>query len=161
GGVSVLTDDNRKPDHSNPNGYFEYNPVMSLHKDNSWLHLAKDKSIKVVAPLLKFLSPKYRYKVIFMNRDLTEVVQSQQKMIGKDPNTLPIKLMDAYQSHLNQVEIWKEKEPGVELIYVNYKDVLDNSEAMVEKVSNFTGVNMNKEAMISSVDKSLYRTKGN
>ncbi|HLT32710.1 MAG TPA: alkaline phosphatase family protein [Aquaticitalea sp.] len=161
GGVSVLTDDNRKPDHSNPNGYFEYNPVMSLHKDNSWLHLAKDKSIKVVAPLLKFLSPKYRYKVIFMNRDLTEVVQSQQKMIGKDPNTLPIKLMDAYQSHLNQVEIWKEKEPGVELIYVNYKDVLDNSEAMVEKVSNFTGVNMNKEAMISSVDKSLYRTMGN
>jgi len=159
GGITVLTDNNRQADESNPKGYFEYDPVMSIHKDNSWLDLAKNKSVKVVAPLLKFLDPKYRYKVIFMSRDLTEIVKSQQKMIGKDPETLPTRLFEAYKKHLNQVEIWKNKEPGVELIYLNYKDVLENTEESVEKVVSFIGIDMNKDAMIGCVDTSLYHNR--
>jgi len=159
GGVKILTDENRKADKANPKGYFEYDPVMSIHKDNSWLDKAKGKSVKVVAPLLKFLDPKYRYKVIFMNRDLTEVVKSQQKMIGKDPETLPTRLFSAFEKHLNQVEIWKEKEPGVELIYLNYKDVLENTDKALEKVAAFIGISMNKEEMAKCIDKSLYRNK--
>jgi hypothetical protein len=155
----VLTDGNRKSDVSNPKGYFEYDPVMALHKDNSWLGEAQNKSVKVVAPLLKFLDPKYRYKVIFMNRDINEVIKSQQKMIGKDPDVLPLKLLEAYTKHLNQVEIWKEREPNVELIYVNYNDVLDNTNEAINKVISFLGVNMDKEAMANCVDKSLYRNK--
>ncbi len=159
GGLDILTDENRKPDQSNPKGYFEYDPVMSLHKDNTWLHLAKDKTVKVVAPLLKFLDPKYRYKVIFMNRELTEVVKSQQKMIGRDPETLPMKLFDAYAKQLHKIENWKDKEPGVELIYLNYKDVLEHTKESVDKVISFIGIEMDKEAMANCVDKSLYRNK--
>ncbi len=159
GGLDILTDDNRKPDPSNPKGYFEYDPVMSVHKDNTWLHLARNKTVKVVAPLLKYLDPKYRYKVIFMNRDLTEVVKSQQKMIGRDPDTLPLKLFDAYTKQLNKVENWKDKEPGVELIYLNYKDVLDNTKESIDKIISFIGVELDRDAMINSVDKSLYRNK--
>ncbi len=159
GGLEALTDDNRKPDDSNPKGYFEYDPVMSLHKNNSWLHLGKNKSIKVVAPLLKFLDPKYRYKVVFMNRDLTEVVKSQQKMIGKDPENLPINLLESYRKHLHQVETWKEKEPGVELIYLDYKDVLNNTDEVIEKVISFIGQDLDKVSMAKCVDKTLYRNK--
>ena len=159
GGLDVLTDGNRKSDDSNPKGYFEYDPVMSLHKDNTWLDKAQNKSLKVVAPLLKFLDPKFRYKVIFMNRDLTEVVKSQQKMIGKNPDVLPINLFEAYKKHLRQVEIWKEREPGVELIYVDYKDVINNTKKVVDKVVSFIGVDMNKNEMENCVDKSLYRNK--
>ena len=159
GGLDVLTDGNRKSDDSNPKGYFEYDPVMSLHKDNTWLDKAQNKSLKVVAPLLKFLDPKFRYKVIFMNRDLTEVVKSQQKMIGKNPDVLPINLFEAYKKHLQQVEIWKEREPGVELIYVDYKDVINNTKKVVDKVVSFIGVDMNKNEMENCVDKSLYRNK--
>ena len=159
GGIDVLTDGNRKSDASNPKGYFEYDPVMSLHKDNTWLDKAENKSLKVVAPLLKFLDPKFRYKVIFMNRDLTEVVKSQQKMIGKNPDALPINLFEAYKKHLRQVETWREREPGVELIYVDYKDVINNTNKVVDKVVSFIGVDMNKNEMENCVDKSLYRNK--
>ncbi|MBT8261171.1 MAG: tetratricopeptide repeat protein, partial [Bacteroidia bacterium] len=159
GGLDILTDGNRKSDDSNPKGYYEYDPVMSLHKDNSWLDKAQNKSLKVVAPLLKFLDPKYRYKVIFMNRDLTEVVKSQQKMIGKNPDILPVKLFESYNKHLNQVEVWKEREPSVELIYVGYKDVIDNTKEVVDKVVSFIGVDMDKNEMENCVDKSLYRNK--
>ena len=159
GGVEVLTDHNRKTDDSNPKGYFEYDPVMSIHKDNSWLELAQNKSVKVVAPLLKFLGPKYRYKVIFMNRDLSEIIKSQQKMIGKDPDTLPTRLFEAFKKQLNQVEAWKQKEPSVELIYVNYKDVLDHPEEVIAKVSSFIGMDLNISEMVKRVDKTLYRNK--
>ncbi|MFD2551963.1 alkaline phosphatase family protein [Bizionia sediminis] len=159
GGVSVLTDANRTPDISNPKGYFEYDPVMSLHKDNSWLGLAQNKSVKVVAPLLKYLDPKYRYKVIFMNRDLTEVIKSQQKMIGKNPDVLPVKLLENFKKHLNQIENWKDKEPGVELIYINYTDALNNPIETVSKVTKFIGQDLNVTKMAACVDKSLYRNK--
>lgn len=159
GGIEVLTDSNRKADVSNPKGYLEYKPVMALHKDNSWLNIAQNKSIKIVAPLLKFLDPKYRYKVIFMTRDLSEVVKSQQKMIGKDIDTLPVKLFEAYKRQLQQVETWKEKEPSVEFIYIDYKDAIYNTERTVKKVASFVGKQLNTEAMQSCVDKNLHRNK--
>ncbi|PNQ73905.1 hypothetical protein C1T31_06160 [Hanstruepera neustonica] len=159
GGIEPLTDSKRVSDISNPKGYYEYEPVMSLHKDNTWLELAQNKVLKVVAPLLKFLNPKYRYKIIFMNRDLSEVLKSQQKMIGKDPETLPTKLFESYLNHLQQVEVWKEKEPGVELIYIDYQDVLNNTKETVTKIEAFVGTQLNTDAMINCVDKTLYRTK--
>lgn len=160
GGSSVLTDKKRKADTSNPKGYLEYEPVMRLHKDNSWLGEAKNKSLKVVAPLLKFLDPKYRYKIIFMTRDLNEVIRSQQTMIGKDPNSIPLRLLNSYQDLLKGVQTWKDKEPGVEMIFVNYKDALEDTETVVNKVSNFIGKDdLNKKAMIACVDKKLYRNR--
>jgi hypothetical protein len=132
---------------------------MALHKDNSWLGKAQNKTVKVVAPLLKFLDPKFRYKVIFMNRDLTEVVKSQQKMVGKNSDILPVKLFESYNKHLNQVEIWKDNEPGVELIYVDYKEVLFNTDQVLDKVTSFIGVDLDKSEMIKSIDKTLYRNK--
>lgn len=159
GGLITLTDDNRKADVSNPNGYLEYDPVMSLHNDNTWLHKAQNKSVKIVAPLLKFLDPKYRYKIIFMNRNINEVIKSQQKMIGKDPEVLPTKLYNGYTKLLNQVEVWKEKEPSVELIYIDYKDALYNTEEVSNNIKNFLGLELDLESMRSCVDRSLYRNR--
>ena len=159
GGIDILTDHDRKADESNPKGYFEFQPVMTIHKDNSWLGEAKNKSVKVVAPLLKFLSPEYRYKVIFMNRDLTEIIKSQQKMIGKNPDVLPVTLFEAFNKQLEQVETWKQKEPGVELMYLNYKDVLENTDEVIKNLSSFIGLELNSSEMASCVDKSLYRNK--
>lgn len=159
GGMNSLTDNLREADDSNPKGYFEYEPVMKLHKDNSWLGLAENKSVKVVAPLLKFLPGKYRYKVIFMNRDINEIVKSQQKMIGKDTSTLPIHLIDAFHQQLEIVNSWKEREPGVELIYMDYKDVLYSPEKSIKEVKRFIGQDLDETKMASCIDTSLYRNK--
>lgn len=159
GGMEVLTDNNRKSDVSNPKGYYEFDPVMSIHKDNSWLNLAQNKVIKVVAPLLKHLDPEYRYKVIFMNRDLTEIIQSQQKMRGKDIETLPLSLFKAFERQLDHVELWKENEPGIELLNINYTDVLENPEQEIASIQNFIGIKLDVANMVGCVDKSLYRNR--
>jgi len=161
GGVEILTDENRKADDSNPKGYYEYDPVMSIHKDNSWLDKAQNKGVKIIAPLLQYLSPKFRYKIIFMTRDLNEVVKSQQIMRGKDPDTLPIHLFDAYKRLLDSVRIWDDKEPGVEMIYLNYKDVVNDPISAIDTVTAFIGVDLDKEAMATCVDKKLYRNRAN
>ena len=159
GGLDILTDNDRKPDQSNPKGYYEYKPVMSIHKDNSWIPLAQNKGVKVVAPLLKFLDPKYRYKIIFMTRDLNEVVKSQQKMIGKDTDTLPLVLFEAYNKQLETVDHWKNKEPGVELVYIDYQDALNEAPEVTKKITSFIGLPLDTNNMVSCVDQSLYRNK--
>lgn len=159
GGMDVLVDGNRKADDSNPKGYYEYKPVMSLQKDNSWLHEAKDKTVKIVAPLLRSIDPQYRYKIIFMKRDLDEVIKSQRKMLRKDTDTFPVQLFNSYRKHLEVVNSWKENEPGVELIYLDYKDVLDDPNIAVDKVASFLGVDLKKNEMVKCIDRSLYRNK--
>jgi len=159
GGLEVLTDKERKADISNPKGYFEYKPVMQLHKDNDWLGLAQNKGLKVVAPLLKFLNPKYRYKIIFMKRDLNEIMKSQNKMLGKDPDSFSVDLEATFKKQLNQVELWKKLQPGVELIYIDYKETLNTPEVVIDKLTAFTGLGLNKDAMASCIDKTLYRTQ--
>ncbi len=95
-----------------------------------------------------------------MTRDLNEVIKSQQTMIGKDPDTLPIRLLNSYQKLLKVVYAWKDREPGIEMIYINYKNALNNTELIVDKVIHFLGrQDFDKEAMIASVDNTLYRNK--
>ena len=159
GGHEMLTDAKREADDSNPKGYFEYEPVMSLHKDNSWLGEAKNKAVKIVAPLLVHLDPQYRYKIIFMKRDLDEIITSQQKMIGKQTDVFPTKLFNAFHKHLKSVAAWKDREPNVELVYVDYAEMVNNPEALVKTVTSFIGVDLDEQKMMNSVDKKLYRNK--
>ncbi|GLB50448.1 alkaline phosphatase family protein [Neptunitalea lumnitzerae] len=158
GGLTPLTDSEREADVSNPKGYLEYKPVMSIHKDNSWLEKAQNKVVKIVAPLLNFTSPAYRYKVIFMTRDLTEVVMSQQKMKG-EAKTLPLQLVEKFKKQLQLVNIWKDKEPGVELIYVDYKELLNGEDATLLKITDFVGIPLDIQKMKGAIDTSLYRNR--
>ena len=159
GGIKALVDEKREADISNPKGYFEFEPVMSIHKDNSWLDQGQNKTVKIVAPLLKFIDPKFRYKVIFMKRDLNEIIKSQRIMTGRDANILPVKLYNSYVNLLDGVEKWKDKEPGVEMIYLNYKDVLENPKENISVIEKFIGEKLDKEAMESCIDRSLYRNR--
>jgi predicted AlkP superfamily phosphohydrolase/phosphomutase/tetratricopeptide (TPR) repeat protein len=156
-GIEALVDGKREADISNPKGYFEYEPVKGLQKNNDWLHLAKGKSVKIVAPLLKFLDPQYRYKVIFMRRNLNEIVTSQQIMIGKDANTLPVALLESYKKTVLSVDNWHRKEPGVEFLYVDYKEVIKNPAEAISKVVEFVNPKLDIEAMKGCVDTKLYR----
>ncbi len=156
-GINALVDGKREADISNPKGYFEYEPVKGLQKNNDWLHLAQGKSVKVVAPLLKFLDPQYRYKVIFMRRNLNEIVTSQQIMIGKDAKTLPITLLESYKKTVLSVDNWQKSEPGVEFLYIDYKEVIKNPEQAIGKVVEFVNPTLDIETMKACVDTTLYR----
>src|SRR5882724_9225667 len=83
GGVEIVTDAIRAADCDNPRGYQEFERVKKIKQDRSWLPEARDKAFKMVSQLLYDLPPSERYRIIFMQRDLDEVLASQEKMLER------------------------------------------------------------------------------
>src|SRR5205809_5271301 len=79
GGIPALTDHIRAPDTDNPRGYFEFERVKKVKEDAAWLPDARGKVVKMVSQLLYDLPATERYRVVFMERDLEEVLASQEK----------------------------------------------------------------------------------
>lgn len=163
GGYDVLTDKIREPDANNPKGYYEYEPVKSLIVDKSWLPAAQGKAVKIIAQLLPFLPSNYDYKIIFMRRAMSEVLKSQQIMLGKVKDVklkaFPMGLNDTFQKQLVKVETWIDSQPNVEMLSVDYSNVIANPAVEISNVISFLSKSGNKEKMIKVVDRSLYRNK--
>ena len=164
GGLPVFTDKNREADESNPKGYYEHDAVKSLAKNSVFLDDAKNKTVKVIANLLKYLPPKYKYKIVFMKRNLYEIIQSQQKMMIRDGkrtrlDTLNLGLLHQYEITLKETKEWMEKQPNIDFIEVEYEDLMNSSFEQSLLLNNFFGDILIPEKMVSIPDVSLYRTK--
>lgn len=166
GGLEIYSDKERLADESNPKGYYEHEAVKSLAKNKKWLPQASGKSVKVIAQLLAYLPLDYQYKVIFMEREIIEVIQSQQKMLNRNgknvqEDTLPLHLLDSYQKTINKVKAWAAKCPNVEIHFVNYKHVVENPFLAAININDFLDGNLIPEKMTQAVDQDLYREKVN
>ncbi len=162
GGIPALTDEKRAADEDNPRGYLEYEPAKGLQRDSSWLAQAKGRSVKIVAQLLRFLPPDFDYRVVFMERDLDEVLRSQEAMLARQGQS-GARLGQAAlrRVFLTQVERIKEMLAmrGIPTIYVNFNDSLKRPEANAARVNGFFGGILDERAMAGVVDASLYRQK--
>lgn len=159
GGMNILTDNLRQHDDNNPKGYLELEKIKSLGKDNSWLAEAEGKTIKVIAQLLQYLPNLYNYKIIFMQRNMNEVLKSQQKMLGKDSSAFPMGLSEVFKKQLAQSEAWMRAQPNIEVMFVNYADIIENPQEQAENLDAFLGQELDIKAMTEVVDKNLYRNK--
>ena len=83
GGVPVVTDHIRSADPDNPRGYYEYERVKKIKEDVSWLSETRGKAFKMVSQLLYELPSCEQYRIIFMERDLDEMLFSQDKMLAR------------------------------------------------------------------------------
>src|SRR5687767_4086030 len=80
GGIAPLTDKARQADEDNPGGYYEWERVKAMpNGDVGWLEGARGKSVKVISALLNYLPPTYAYRVIFLHRDIAEILASQRE----------------------------------------------------------------------------------
>ena len=89
GGLPIVTDHIRKADEDNPRGYYELEKVKKIKEDPSWLADCHGKAFKMVSALLYFLPKSRKFKVIFMKRNIEEMLASQRLMLmrlGKDDN---------------------------------------------------------------------------
>jgi len=104
GGVAVVTDHIRTADSDNPRGYYEFEKVKKIKEDASWLPQTRGKALKMVSQLLYDLPPGERYRIIFMERDLDEMLLSQEKMLRRlSRSAAPHEQMKrSYQLHLER-----------------------------------------------------------
>jgi len=158
GGMDLLTDAKRVADKNNPKGYFELEAIKNLGKDKSCLAEAQGKVIKVIAQLLAALDKGYHYRIIFMLRDMDEVLQSQQTMLDK-AGVDNAKLAQTFQQQLHRIQIWLRKQTNIDVIYVKYQDVIKQPLIEMEKLNEFLDKTLALEKCTKVVDINLYRAK--
>jgi hypothetical protein len=163
-GVPILTDHVRGADASNPEGYFEFEPVKSLAAggDTGWLASARGKAVKVVSPLLTHLPDSYDYQVVLMRRDLNEVIASQNAMLDarREPRGADDTTMRAhYEQHLEQVGRFLARRSCFSTLTVDYTDVLADPRQQAARIATFLGGALDVARMAAAVDPALYRSR--
>ncbi len=159
GGLEVLSDTRREADENNPKGYLEFDPVKKLHLDSSWISDAKGKVLKVIARQLVHLPAGHRYRIIFMHRELNEVLVSQQKMLGKESTATDATLHTVFERQRNEAVQWADKQPFVDLLELHYAQVIQDPVGTARAISSFLERTVNEEEMVKTVDKNLYRNR--
>lgn len=165
GGVPVMSDGVRLPDVSNPRGYYEVERVKRLHKeaDKSWLAEGTGKAVKVVSFLLEHLPDSHLYQVIFMQRPLSEVFASQNRMLddlAQDRgNAAEDSLIQSYESHLTCIRTLLASRPWFSPLFVNHRDVLSKPEEEAVRIARFLGRELDTARMAQAVDQQLYRNR--
>lgn len=164
GGVPTVEDGQRGADVDNPKGYFEDERVMSLAQDadKSWLRDARGKAIKVISYLLKELPRSNNYKVILMERDISEVLASQRKMLqrrGEDDPVEDERMAENYESLVWRVNYLLKRAPHIDTLRLQYAQVVREPRVAARRIAHFLRRPMDVETMAGAVDPSLYRNR--
>jgi len=161
GGLPILTDGQRRADAHNERGYYEFTPAANIQRDNSWIQQAKGKAVKVVAQLLPAIprSEELTGRVIFMQRDLSEVVTSQRDMLtaqgkkGADLDDIRLRVVFSRQLRRIQKLLAVGQFP---VLYVSHRACIKDPVEVAARVNSFLGGTLNEQAMAAAIDPNLY-----
>ena len=165
GGLPVVTDGVRTADVSNPNGYYEFEPVKELDKagDTAWLPTARGKAVKIISLLLTYLPETYDYRVIFMQRNLDEIIASQNAMLdcaaGRARRGRRARLASCMTTHLRQVERFLAQRACFSTLSVEYGKVLAEPRAHALQINAFLDRALDVERMVAVAEPKLYRNR--
>ena len=164
--IPLFSDGKRKADGSNEKGYHEHDKVGSLMSspDRKWLGETPGHAIKIVAPLLSFLPPRIpgkeaAYRIIFMERDMGEILESQATMLKRMGKPAPEgDVSKAYAQQVYHAKTWINAK-GIPAISVSHRDLIETPEIVIPALLDFLGSGSSPEELLSIVDPSLYRAR--
>ena len=165
GGVPLLTDGIRPADCDNPEGYFEFEPIKRMRGDPGCLHHADGKAVKVVSWLLRELPLDRRYRLIFMLRDVEEILSSQRQMLVRRGKSTALEaeegLRSAFENHLEATKKWLREHAGnFEVLFLGFAQVHADPHGEAGRVCGYLGGGLDVEAMADAVNPDLYRQRG-
>lgn len=163
GGMDVLSDGRRSPDADNPKGYYELERIKRLKEDSAWLAQAEGKALKVVSFLLYDLPPVHRYRVIFMERHIGEILASQRKMLDRrrtaEGATDDSEMALHFERHLDRLKRWLPSAGHLELLYCGHADLLRHPAEAATRVARFLSLDLDIARMARAVDPELHRNR--
>ncbi|MDF1518901.1 MAG: hypothetical protein RQ728_00575 [Brevefilum sp.] len=167
GGMPLLIDGIREADANNPKGYFEYERVKKLPVgDTEWLESAEGKAVKIISALLEYLPDAFDYRVIFMEREIDEILKSQKRMLAsrgtKQGVSVPDEDMRRYfQAHLEEVQSLLLAREWLKVMPISYNEILQNLVSEFQRVAAFLDGRVDPALMSGVIDPALYREKIN
>jgi hypothetical protein len=163
GGLPVLVDNVRTADVDNPRGYYEFEPVKALKADASWVAPARGKVVKMVYLLLMDLPPDVDYRVVFMRRNIDEVLASQRAMLERLGRPSPVddaRMATLFRDGLTRFDAWVKGRPNFRMLDVSYNDLVREAPPVLAGIDRFLGGGLDVDAMARVIDPSLYRNRG-
>jgi hypothetical protein len=161
GGVEVVTDHIRAADTDNPRGYYEFEQAKSIKRDTTWIPATRGKAFKMVSQLLYHLPSDESYRILFMERDVDEMLVSQEKMLerlGRTPAPRE-EIKRSYAMHLERLHEWLPRQRNMNVLRVRYKDLVERPREQAAIVREFLGGAPDVDRMVAAVDPSLYRNR--
>jgi hypothetical protein len=163
-GIPLVQDGIRVADEDNPKGYFELERVKELDKGGStgWLREARGKAVKIISFLLPYLPDENRYKILFMHRDLKEVLASQAKMLerrGEDSESTDERMTELYEKHLWKTKRLLKSSPHFDVLELHYREIIADATTHAKRIRDFLDLPLDVEKMAAVVDEQLYRNR--
>lgn len=162
GGIEPYSDGTRTPDQNNPNGYLELEKVKRLAEENDWLDQAAGKCLKVISPLIPFLAQGFDYRVIFVVRDIEEVLASQKRMINRldgNQSELDDEKLRQYFKEQNTIARNVLEHHQVPFVNVAHSETIAQPSETARKMIEFLDLDLDHAKMSEVVDLSLYRER--
>lgn len=156
--LEVYTDGKRERDVNNPAGYYELEAVKGIAYDNRFLDDAQGKVVKIVAPIITFCKTDLQYRVVFMRREIEEILMSQEKMLNKDQSPEREKFRTIYEFHLKKTYKYLESN-GIPYIDVVYGDLMNQPETEIARIVEFLGISDAPAELAKVVRPELHRNK--
>ena len=137
----------------------ELEAVKKLAQNRFFMKEAGGKVVKVVSHLLRYLPVDFHYKVLFVNRDIREIIVSQQKMIGKQNAPYPLALENKFRAHLQKISPYLHKKGNMDVLHLQYTGIIENPLLNAARISDFLEADLDIESMAKVVSPELYRNK--
>jgi hypothetical protein len=131
-------------------------------EDRTWLADSRGKAIKIISFLLRELPASNNYKVVFMRRDIDEILASQRKMLerrSEDHDLEDQQMAKAFEGDLFRARYLMKRSPQFEFLEVRYREALDDPATTAERMREFIGGELDVDEMIGVVDPELYRNR--
>ena len=159
--LPVVFDKKRPADDNNPMGYYELEGGKIINKlmENSFpFEKYKGNILKITAFGLRFLPPG-KYKIIYSERNIEEILYSMEKMIGEKDITRE-ETKDSFSKLNSMIKQIINERKDVDVLFINYNQILSNPKEEILKIVDFLGLSKDKIHKISSVvDNRLYRQR--
>lgn len=167
GGLPVMRDETFRPANElNPCGYYEIPSALSLGAEGQttdWVADVQGKAVKVIAYQLRFLPPRFNYRVIFMRRRIAEVLASSGKfkLLREDSPLSEREKIMSYKTEYVVYESWLLKQAHLPTIFISYNDIIASPAAPVAHIRDFLGLPLDADNMIAAISPALYRNRAN
>lgn len=149
GGWPIMVDRERAPDSDSPEGHYEWEGIKQLRQRPEVIREAEGKVLRVVSTLLPLLPNRHRYRVLFMQRPIEQVVDSQFRMIARrkgrseDPANTPAEERQAMIKRLRAHAEWSVEHlrvaPNFEMFEVDYPALIAKPDDWVARIAAFAG----------------------
>ena len=161
GDIPIASDDLRKSDENNPKGYYELEGgkiINKLMEKTFPIEEYKGRFIKITAFGLSFL-PQGSYKIIYMERNIDEVLDSMELMAKISDKTRE-ETKESFKKLNEKIKNDIKYNDDIDVLFVNYNEMLEIPEENVKRVCNF--LNLHDAAvnvMVGVIDTHLYRQR--